>query len=130
MSESVTVRRHGPVLEIILDRPPVNAINLATSCDLYQAFAQLQEDPELRVGLLRATGEKVFSAGWDLKEFAAQGDQLQDSGNYDLGPGGLGGLPEFWQLHKPVIACVNGKAIGGGFEMLAGGGSADCRRTR
>ena len=118
MSDSVVIQRHGHVLEIILDRPPVNAINLSASCELFKAFSLLQDDPTLRVGLLRATGEKVFSAGWDLKEFAAQGSQLQANGNYDLGPGGLGGLPEFWGLHKPVIACVNGKAIGGGFEML------------
>jgi len=118
MNESVILQQHGHVLEITINRPPVNAINYQTSCELYQAFAKLQNDPELRVGIITANGERIFSAGWDLKEYAETGADLVESGNYDLGPGGLGGLPEYWELKKPVIAAVNGKAIGGGFEML------------
>ncbi|MBS7661693.1 enoyl-CoA hydratase/isomerase family protein [Pseudomonas lalucatii] len=118
MSTSVTRIQHDKVLEIILNRPPVNAIDLRTSTDLYEAFKDFQENPRLRVAVLTAAGERLFSAGWDLKEYAANGDDLLASGDYDLGPGGLGGLSEFWGLSKPVIAAVNGKAIGGGFEML------------
>ncbi len=118
MNKTVTTEQHGYVLEITLDRPPVNAIDLKTSCDLYEAFALLQQDPELRVGIITAAGERLFSAGWDLKEFADNGDAMVEGGEYDLGPGGLGGMSEFWGLKKPVIAAVNGRAIGGGFEML------------
>ncbi|MFT5707543.1 MAG: crotonobetainyl-CoA hydratase [Oceanospirillaceae bacterium] len=118
MNKSITMERFGQVLEITFNRPPVNAINLAASCELYDAFNLLQTDDELQVGIITAAGESVFSAGWDLKEFVANGDDLLETGIYDLGPGGLGGLPEFWGLKKPVIAAVNGKAIGGGFEML------------
>lgn len=120
MNKSVMIERHNHVLEITLNRPPVNAIDLSTSCELYEAFSELQENPELRVGIITAAGERIFSAGWDLKEFASNGEDIVESGDYDLGPGGVGGLSEFWKLKKPVIAAVNGKAIGGGFEMLLG----------
>lgn len=118
MSMSVSCEKFGKVLEITLNRPPVNAINLQTSTDLYEAFKRLQEDDELSVGIITHKGGRFFSAGWDLKEFADKGDEMLESAHYDLGPGGLGGMSEFWGLKKPVIAAVTGSAIGGGFEML------------
>ena len=63
MSEYVKVTRNGHVLEVILDKPKVNAIDHEMSRQLGQAFSQLRDDPELRVGILSAAGEKIFSAG-------------------------------------------------------------------
>ena len=59
--------RRGHVLEVTLDRPKVNAIDIPTSQALAKAFVELRDDPELRVGFITGGGEKVFSAGWDLK---------------------------------------------------------------
>ncbi|MDQ0467310.1 enoyl-CoA hydratase-related protein [Labrys wisconsinensis] len=113
MSEAVKLERRGAVLEVTLDRPKANAIDLATSRALHAAFRTLQDDPALRVAILTGGGERIFSAGWDLKA-AASGAEEPDT---DFGPGGFAGLTAFWELSKPVIAAVNGVAIAGGCEL-------------
>jgi crotonobetainyl-CoA hydratase len=115
-SEWVKTARRGKVLEITLDRPPANAINHATSVALYDAFRTLRDDDGLLVGIITGGGEKFFSAGWDLKEVSSGAEEARPE-DLDLGPGGLGGLTEFFALHKPVIAAVNGYCVGGGFEL-------------
>lgn len=112
MGEAVRVRREGGVLEVTLDRPKANAIDLATSRAMGGVFADFRDDPELLVAIVRTAGDRFFSAGWDLKA-AAGGDPVDG----DYGVGGFGGLQELPGLNKPVIAAVHGLAMGGGFEL-------------
>lgn len=107
----VRTERNGAVLEVVLDRPTANAIDAPTSRALGAAFAELRNDPALRVGIVTGGGERFFSAGWDLKAVAA------GSSDRDWGPGGFAGLTEMFDIGKPVIAAVNGLAAGGGFEL-------------
>ena len=109
---AIRTLREDAVLEVTLDRPKANAIDLATSRAMGEVFAAFRDDPELRVAILRTEGDKFFSAGWDLKA-AAAGDPVDG----DYGVGGFGGLQELPDLNKPVIAAVHGLAMGGGFEL-------------
>ncbi len=117
MGEYVRTTVQGRVLEIVMDRPPVNAINRQFSEEMYEALCRLKDDVDLRVGLVTATGDRVFSAGWDLKEVAAAESNADALGSSDGLPGGFAGIVEFWDLKKPVVGAVNGIAVGGGFEV-------------
>ena len=110
-NQSVVTDRRGPVLQVTLDRPKANAIDVATSRELGEVFAGFRDDSELRIAIITGAGEKFFCPGWDLKA-AAEGEAVDS----DYGVGGFGGLQELPNLNKPVIAAVNGICCGGGLE--------------
>ncbi|MET8422230.1 enoyl-CoA hydratase-related protein, partial [Streptomyces sp. NPDC005134] len=109
-SDIVLHERRGGVLTITLNRPAQkNAVDHEVAVRLAAALDLLDADPELSVGVLTGAGG-VFSAGMDLKAFA--------KGELPVLPGrGFGGLTGT-AVRKPLIAAVEGWALGGGFEMV------------
>lgn len=112
--ENILVAVDGPVATITLNRPKVlNALNAATFNDLEAAMARLSADESIRAVLLTGSGEKAFAAGADIQELA----NVSALEGHALSLRGQRVFDQIENLGKPVIACINGFALGGGCEL-------------
>jgi crotonobetainyl-CoA hydratase len=115
MSNGIRTTVNDGILEVTLDRPKANAIDLKASRELNDVFCAFRDDPKQKIAIITGAGDRFFSPGWDLKA-AAAGEKSDE----DWGVGGFGGLNYPRNLNKPLIAAVNGIACGGGFEIVLG----------
>ena len=108
--EFTKIERHGHILSVTMNRPNVyNAVHGPMHHELAALWDEFSTDPDLWVAVLTGAGDKAFCAGNDLK-FTAQ------DGRATLPSSGFSGLSQRYDLEKPIIAAVNGFAMGGGFE--------------
>jgi len=115
MSVRLEVRDH--VVTVTIDRPEVlNAIDLETEAELQRIWTDLERRDDARVVVLTGAGERAFCVGADLKNPSTSGLEYWARAR----PGGFGGIALRETLDVPVIARVNGFALGGGFEMVLG----------
>jgi len=106
--ENVIVEKEGNIGIITLNRPPANSVNWALLEDLEKALDQFEKDKEVRALIITGAGEKGFSAGFDVSE-AARAKEIGNKGR------------ALWtrieRYPKPVVAALNGYALGGGCEL-------------
>lgn len=113
--ENILVENNDGILQITIDRPSkLNALNKATIEELHAAFEDAKEDEEVKVIILTGNGEKAFIAGADISEFSdfspEEGKMLAAEGQKQL-------FDYVANFPKPVIAAINGFALGGGLEL-------------
>ncbi|MET1169044.1 MAG: enoyl-CoA hydratase-related protein [Flavobacteriales bacterium] len=113
--ECITLTKNEGIAVLTINRPnQLNALNKQTLGEISAAFESMRDDAETKVVILTGSGEKAFVAGADIKEFAhfngAEGEELAKKGHMTV----FNLIEEF---PKPVIAAVNGFALGGGLEL-------------
>jgi crotonobetainyl-CoA hydratase len=115
--EFIKVEKKEHLTVVTINRPEVmNSLHPPACKEMDEVFSEFSEDPEAWVGIVTGAGEKAFSAGNDLKWQAEHGGEALRKGLDSL-KGGFGGITRRFDCFKPMIAAVNGLALGGGFEV-------------
>ena len=111
--EFATYEKQGRIAIVTLNRPErMNALHPPAHFELHEIWNDFERDPDVWVGILTGAGDRAFSAGNDLKYTAEHGRNMVRSAE-----SGFGGITNRTTCWKPIIAAVNGYALGGGFEM-------------
>jgi len=114
---SVRLEIDGHIARVTIDRPEVmNALDITSDQALEVIWQRIEASPEVRAVVLTGAGERAFCVGSDMKNVEKSGLEYWAGGN----PNGFGGIALRTTLDVPVIARVNGHALGGGFEMVLG----------
>lgn len=110
----ITAEKEDHLYIVTIDRPNVlNALNPASNFEMEQAFDEFEKDDDLWVAIVTAKGDTAFCVGGDISEMVDA--KVED--DYKIPASGYGGLTSREHCHKPIIAAVNGLALGGGFEV-------------
>lgn len=114
---NIRLQKADYVATVTIDRPDVlNAIDLAAEAELQRIWTELERDDDVRLIVLTGAGERAFCVGADMKNPSVKGVDYWAAAR----PGGFGGIALRETLNVPVLARVNGFALGGGFEMVLG----------
>jgi len=112
----ILYEKRDRIAYVTLNRPEVmNSLHLPAHEELWEVWCDFRDDPEMWVAILTGAGDRAFSTGNDLKYTAAQSGGLE--AEHVPPPGGFGGITNRFECYKPIIAAVNGYALGGGFEI-------------
>ncbi|MDP7533465.1 MAG: enoyl-CoA hydratase-related protein [SAR202 cluster bacterium] len=115
--EFITYEKKGRLAHVTINRPErLNALHPPASAEMREVFEDFRVDPDVWIAILTGTGERAFSAGNDLR-YTAEQDQDRDKPERAATRVPFGGITAEFDCWKPLIAAVNGYALGGGFEL-------------
>jgi enoyl-CoA hydratase len=120
LDKGVEVKVEGHIAEVVINRPPVNALARHTYRQISEAFDAFADDLDVRAVILTGAGERAFCAGRDIKDL--QRERLEDTPSTRIGDPYFATREAFWSVRHcavPVIGAVNGPAVGAGVALVA-----------